>query len=279
LPAAVDRRTSDFIAAARTLAESSDKIAQDPAYQRVYKDADAALLAALDQAVKQFEAEANLRVDRLKRIQQIVLVILLTTLLVEARFIFRPLVKRVHEYAIELYEMASTDGLTGLANRRHFVEVATRDVTLAHRSSRPLALLMVDIDHFKRVNDNYGHQTGDAVLQRFAEHTRRSLRRSDFIGRVGGEEFAILLPGADPDGATAVAEKLRGEVEAAKDDNPKIPRYTISVGIACLEPADAGLDDLMRRADNALYGAKNEGRNRAAYLPTFSRFDVAPAGD
>jgi diguanylate cyclase (GGDEF)-like protein/PAS domain S-box-containing protein len=153
---------------------------------------------------------------------------------------------------------ASTDPLTGLPNRRAF-RAAVQQVLDA--GSAPVCLALIDIDHFKRVNDRYGYGAGDEVLQAFAVHAQRHVRAGDTIARIGGEEFAILLPGMDQDGAVEVCDRLRREIArtgAATRAGPV--RFTISGGVTRLTPQ--GLDAALKRADDALYAAKNEGRDR-----------------
>lgn len=168
-----------------------------------------------------------------------------------------------HRANAELERRAYTDVLTGLPNRRRFLEVADAELLRAQRFHQPAALLMVDIDHFKRVNDTYGHDAGDLVLRIVAATARASLRQVDTLGRLGGEEFAVVLPQSDLDQAAAVAERLRLAVAAANIELPSTPalHVTISIGVA---PALAGtsLAALLARADQALYEAKHGGRNR-----------------
>jgi len=164
----------------------------------------------------------------------------------------------------ELREMATTDFLTGLANRRHFVaRIGDELARMQRQDSLAAALLMLDLDHFKRVNDAYGHATGDAMLKHFAALMQRELRKIDTGGRVGGEEFAILLPGAAVDEARVFAERLRSKVEHKPlvQDGQTIP-ITVSIGITTMKPTDSGADAALIRADEALYRAKDHGRNR-----------------
>ncbi|HJW23407.1 MAG TPA: diguanylate cyclase [Rhodocyclaceae bacterium] len=164
----------------------------------------------------------------------------------------------------ELARLAQTDPLTGLANRRHFMAQAEEELSRSHRYGGPLSVLMVDIDHFKRVNDTYGHKTGDLVLRRFAEVSRHMLRDIDTIGRIGGEEFAILLPETDGRRAREVAERLRGALaEAEVPVEQGLPlRFTASIGIASLAGPRVNIDTLLNQADQALYEAKHAGRNK-----------------
>jgi diguanylate cyclase (GGDEF)-like protein len=169
-----------------------------------------------------------------------------------------------HAYA-RVREQAHTDDLTGLANRRAFVEIGTAAVDQARRYHRPLALLMMDIDHFKKINDTFGHALGDAALRAAAEALRQAARRADTAGRLGGEEFALLLPETTIDRARVVAERIRRDVEALTVQHGNTPiRFTCSIGVAELTPDVNDLDGLLRGADEALYRAKAEGRNRVA---------------
>jgi diguanylate cyclase (GGDEF)-like protein len=151
-------------------------------------------------------------------------------------------------------------------NRGHFLELSKREVGRALRYRRPLSLLMIDIDHFKRVNDNFGHDAGDKVLQNFAVIGRDQIRDVDIFGRLGGEEFAILLPDTGFSSAGEVAERLRQAVEEASVRvNDNIAKVTISIGVSTVSASIQNLDILMSSADKALYKAKWEGRNKVCY--------------
>jgi diguanylate cyclase (GGDEF)-like protein len=158
---------------------------------------------------------------------------------------------------------ASTDALTGLPNTRSVQATLKRMVAQANRSGLPLSALLVDLDHFKQINDNYGHGRGDEVLAAAAEAMRSAVRESDFVGRYGGEEFLILLPGTDSEGALRSAELVRAAVGAVSV--PKVDRQvTTSVGVAVLGDDGIDGDTLVRSADRALYAAKSLGRDRVA---------------
>ncbi|TRZ65294.1 MAG: diguanylate cyclase [Rhodocyclaceae bacterium] len=166
--------------------------------------------------------------------------------------------------AAELREMATSDFLTGLANRRHFIaRMADELARMQRRDSLDAAVLMLDLDHFKRINDTYGHATGDAMLKHFATLMQSELRKIDTAGRVGGEEFAILLPGAAKHEAKVLAERLRAKVEEhpLMQDREAI-RITASIGITAMKATDSSADTSLIRADEALYRAKENGRNR-----------------
>jgi diguanylate cyclase (GGDEF)-like protein len=164
----------------------------------------------------------------------------------------------------ELRRLASIDELTGVANRRWFTAMASRELERCRRFNHQLALLMIDIDHFKRVNDTHGHAVGDEVLKAFTRVLEGNLRSVDLLGRLGGEEFAVVLPESDHNAAAHTAERLRAAVEGLDfpfEDGSGL-RITTSVGIAILSTAGETLDSLLARADSALYAAKGEGRNR-----------------
>lgn len=168
----------------------------------------------------------------------------------------------------QLLELATTDSLTGLHNRRHFMESAQQELDRARRYQTPLSLALLDADHFKAVNDRYGHPVGDQALQMLAATGRRLLRDIDLFARIGGEEFAILLPQTDQAAAWMVADRLRQAIMEQPIATELGSLYlTVSLGLASLDPATADLADLIRRADLALYQAKQNGRNRVESAP------------
>lgn len=169
-------------------------------------------------------------------------------------------------YHEEIYRLMTVDGLTQLFNRRYFNEALEREIGRAKRYKRPLALLLLDLDHFKKKNDAYGHVAGDALLKQFAVAVGPKLRREDIFARVGGEEFAVILPEVDLEGAKLAAEKIRKIVEETKFnfDDTDIP-CTVSVGCATTSDAIDDPKKLYSAADQALYKAKENGRNRIAH--------------
>lgn len=170
---------------------------------------------------------------------------------------------RLQQANLNLRVIATTDALTGLSNRRHFTEQAERVIERAVFENAPLSLLMLDLDHFKRINDTFGHPAGDRVLRRFAEILQREVRPGDLCGRFGGEEFLVLLPSANMAEARTVAERLRQSVAAeAIDLGEQETRITVSIGIAHLGSSADNLHSLLQRADRRLYAAKAAGRNR-----------------
>jgi diguanylate cyclase (GGDEF)-like protein len=159
-------------------------------------------------------------------------------------------------------EIAMRDVLTGAYNRRHLMDVLRREISRAQRIGAPLAICLLDIDHFKRVNDNWGHAAGDTVLRHFATLAATGLRAVDVFGRFGGEEFMLILPDTDARGAAAVAERIRVSVEqGAFPDVPAGHQVTVTIGVAG-RAKDEGGDALTARADLALYRGKDAGRNR-----------------
>ena len=163
----------------------------------------------------------------------------------------------------ELRRLATTDALTGIANRRHFIEQLAAELARVKRFGKPAALLMIDLDHFKRVNDSHGHGVGDLVLKHFASVIGDSLRRIDCFGRLGGEEFAVLLPGSEPQGARELAERLRQAAATSPTATEGGPvAVTISIGVTELDAGDLDPNHILARADRALYRAKENGRNR-----------------
>lgn len=174
----------------------------------------------------------------------------------------------------QLEQVASTDRLTGAWNRRRFEEAVLPEIALAHRRRDPLSLLMFDLDHFKRVNDTYGHGAGDAVLAGTAQTVRMHLRASDSLVRWGGEEFLVMTPATRLEGAMGLAEKLRAAVEAV--DFPDVGHVTMSLGVSEYAIGE-GLEEWIDRTDQALYRAKAEGRNRAIAAPAPESPEGEPA--
>lgn len=178
--------------------------------------------------------------------------------------------QRIIELEQRIMRLARTDYLTGLLNRRAFMERLESENNRAHRENKPLSLIIMDIDHFKSVNDSYGHQAGDLILQELAASISKSCRLYDFIGRYGGEEFIVCLPGADKDNAGITAERMRLAVENMKKYIPErdvVVKITASFGVASLQPGDdINIDRLINKADDALYRAKRGGRNRVIVI-------------
>lgn len=170
--------------------------------------------------------------------------------------------RQLKQAADRAEEIAMRDALTGAYNRRHLLDVLRREISRGQRINAPLAICLVDIDHFKRVNDNWGHAAGDAVLRHFATLASTGLRAVDVFGRFGGEEFMLILPDTDTRGAAVVAERIRAAAEQGAF--PGIPaghQLTVTIGVAGRSRDESG-DALTARADLALYRGKEAGRNR-----------------
>ncbi len=165
-------------------------------------------------------------------------------------------------YHEEIYRLMTIDGLTQILNRRYFDEALDREFNRSRRYNRPLSLVAFDVDHFKRVNDTYGHLAGDTLLRQIARVVKPRLRREDIFARTGGEEFGVLLPEVDLEGARATAEKVRRIVETTTVTHaPHVITCTVSLGVAILAPGEESPAGLYERADERLYEAKQKGRN------------------
>jgi diguanylate cyclase (GGDEF)-like protein len=172
-----------------------------------------------------------------------------------------------------LHHLSITDPLTGLANRRHFEQAAKQELSRSKRYGSPLALLLLDLDHFKQVNDRYGHATGDRLLKAFADRLREQLRDVDLSARWGGEEFVVLMPATSPDQALLVAERLRQQIQTITlTARPLLGGAheqlvcTVSIGVALGEMEETLLELLLHKADEGLYAAKAAGRNCLAVV-------------
>lgn len=170
------------------------------------------------------------------------------------------------QYHEEIYRLMTIDGLTQIHNKRYFEEVLEREVSRAVRYGRMFSLIFFDIDHFKQVNDTYGHLAGDAVLRRLGTLVRTRVRRDDVVARTGGEEFAVILPEVGLEGAVGLAHKLRALIEESifEFENTRMD-VTISLGAAAWREGMTSGEELVKAADDKLYEAKNSGRNRVCY--------------
>jgi diguanylate cyclase len=169
--------------------------------------------------------------------------------------------RRVRQQNLELAALSRTDGLTRLPNHSAWLEAVEREFARSKREAHPASVLMLDLDHFKAVNDKHGHPAGDEVLRGVAEVLREALRLHDVPGRYGGEEFGVLLPGSDASSAEAIAERIRKKIEWASFAGEL--KVTASIGCASIETSDLFAASWVARADRALYAAKAAGRNRA----------------
>lgn len=176
--------------------------------------------------------------------------------------VFNEMVTRLRQSREELERLSRTDGLTGLPNRRHLMETLEKEVRRSRRNERLFSLLMVDVDHFKRYNDSFGHLAGDEVLKRLALVLSAAIRTADYAARYGGEEFTVVLPETPMDGAQEVAERIRVMMENEIFGADGTGRVTLSIGIAEFPAEGATAEAVISGADSALYAAKEAGRNR-----------------
>jgi diguanylate cyclase (GGDEF)-like protein len=223
-------------------------------FQTARREQDNRRLAA-DRALKEQQLESLERVRKWQRLALVLGGVLILMLLWLAARQFRR--------SRNLHRMAMTDPLTGIANRRHIEELARRALAHAGAHGEPLCVLVLDVDHFKAVNDAFGHAVGDQVLVRVAQACKQALRRFDLLGRMGGEEFLIVLPDTSLEVAMQIAERLRRKVESLPLASlaPGL-QITASVGAAETDHEADDLPELVRRADTAMYRAKDAGRNR-----------------
>lgn len=208
------------------------------------------------------------------RARRVTFALFVATLAALVAVVWRLLVtlqRRLAAAEARIVEMAVTDELTGLRNRRYLYQRLAEELARARRSRRPLSVALFDLDHFKLVNDRHGHDAGDEVLRAAAAMALRACRATDLVARVGGEEFLVMLPETDLEGATLIAERLRTWIEAMRVDyGGKAITMTASFGLATLSPAEPTSTDvhaLVKRADEALYRAKAAGRNRVVGPP------------
>jgi diguanylate cyclase len=192
------------------------------------------------------------------------------------------LARRVRSQNQTLATLSSIDGLSGLLNRVHWEAAVAAEFQRCRRIGHSSALVILDIDHFKAINDRHGHPVGDAVIREVALALRSAVRLHDVPGRYGGEEFGVVLPGTDVAGAEVLAERIRERIASMVLEPKKGVRATVSLGVAAFDPRDADQIDWISRADRALYAAKNSGRNRSVRdlsgeAPVASAGGAAPA--
>lgn len=175
--------------------------------------------------------------------------------------------KQMEELLAKVELLAITDSLTGLFNRRHFETILRKELKEAKRYHHDVSCLMIDVDHFKRINDSYGHEAGDQVLKEIAQSLRQSMREVDTVARWGGEEFIVVMPRADKDKALEPASRIVRAISQKKFELIPGESVTVSIGIACGTGGNEEAEDLIKAADSALYEAKRQGRNRIAFPP------------
>lgn len=193
--------------------------------------------------------------------------ILVTLITIGMIYLLEHEVRREFLHVATIHHLAIHDSLTGVFNRRHFMNQMDKEVALAHRYQLPLTMLMIDIDSFKQVNDRYGHAAGDEALRVISQCCIQELRIADYFGRIGGEEFAVLLPNTDLTGAIELAERLRTKIAAIAIKNDEHTfSCTLSVGVTQLKQSDQVSTALLDRADEGLYQAKHNGKNQVVAI-------------
>ncbi|MCJ2177636.1 diguanylate cyclase [Novosphingobium album (ex Hu et al. 2023)] len=278
--AGTDHAMQLYLAAADRIADSSRKTGQ-PQYDAdlalLQASARGPLLEALEQVVTIHQSVSEERTERLVLIQRLLVAVVVITLQIEALFIFRPMVRDISGYVRQLMDLADRDYLTGLANRRAFSDKARIEILRARRHRHPLSIILVDADYFKQINDMHGHLVGDAVLVALAHSLEAGARQEDVVGRIGGEEFAVLLPETSLPQAREVAERLRRSMAGCPiQAHGKSVEVTVSIGMASV-PLDAAdpLTAALGTADAMLYKAKESGRN--CVWPKLTRVDTESA--
>ena len=176
--------------------------------------------------------------------------------------------RELKDINVKLQVLATTDSLTNIKNRRSFFDSSEPMVPYCKREKKEIGFLMIDIDHFKLINDTYGHSTGDEALKLIAKTLSTIVRKSDILGRIGGEEFAVSLPNTNKSGILLVANKIREAIENLifTDSNDTLINLRVSIGAAILKEEDNNIDDIRNRADDALYNAKEAGRNQIKFI-------------
>lgn len=264
----LDLQIENFLTHARAFANrpTAQITLSDPDLVALEQAAQTPLLDALNAAVDANQQTSESAILRLREILTILTLLMLLILVLEALFLYRPLFRHLAQAHFELIEAGRTDPLTGCLNRRAFTHEAHAAVSRARNHGRPLAVLMLDIDRFKDVNDRYGHNVGDSVITAVVRTLLLSVHTNDILCRMGGEEFAIMLPGKRLGEAITTADNVRQAVARTPiplDEAAGIfLNVTASIGVAMLEDSDLSLFDVLGRADKALYRAKAGGRNR-----------------
>ncbi len=273
LPYKLDEKVEEFSAEVAALLETPERELKrsNPHYRYILDAASGPLINALDAAVLAYEADSASKISRLQSYQRMALFVIFATLIGEALFIFMPLARRIKDYATKLEMLALTDPLTGIDNYRNFMKKGIKEIKRSIRLDKPLCVGVLDLDNFKNFNDRYGHNTGDEILREFSSAVLKCLRLEDEFGRIGGEEFGLLLPHTKLSDAQTVAERIRRTVEVTPVLSEGREHYiTVSIGIAEANPKIMSLDNVLNSADKALYMAKKKGRNRVEVSRDFT---------
>lgn len=251
-----------YLAAAQTML-STDPVSSDyrEAYRFIVTQANEPILNAIEKMVLDEQKIAEAQIARVQKIQKISLISILATTLIGLFAVFNPMAKN----ASYLRRLASIDALTGTLNRRAFLQRTNDELLRAKRYLKPMSLLAIDVDHFKQINDRYGHSGGDAALVSLANTLQQQLRSSDALGRWGGEEFLIVLAETHSNEASMVAERYRQLLaDLSVIYGTETIKMTVSIGVAslALENGSVSSEQLIEHADQALYTAKRNGRNQ-----------------
>jgi diguanylate cyclase (GGDEF)-like protein len=221
------------------------------------------ILNSFNITVKLYEVESSQKIHELRTTQQLLLIIIILTILIECLFFITPLSIKSNRYSKSLYEEANHDYLTNLLNRRSFAVLAKQFVAIGKRYHSDLSVISFDIDLFKSINDKYGHDLGDKVIQNVAGTIQENCRDSDSVFRFGGEEFLILLPKTSMSEAIKLAEKIRSTITNSPTLADKlIIEVTASAGVSQWDSEEKNIESALKRADDALYQAKKQGRDR-----------------
>lgn len=264
-PYRLDERVRKFLGAVEGLLGAFERRGLDSPYLAHLRDREGTLLLhGLQRVVERHVRQSQIAMVRLQWVLWSLFAAILLIIALLGILIFRPAVARLMARKLELHREAGTDPLTGSQNRRGFFTCAEDLHQRRQREGESCALLLLDIDYFKAINDAYGHEAGDRVLTHVVAACGRNLRQRDVLGRLGGEEFAILLPGSTARSGHGVAEKLRALVEDLRVEvgGDRRINCTVSIGVAELKAEDETPAEAVARADAALYRAKQAGRNR-----------------
>ncbi len=284
-PLNLDHQVSAFVTAAKKYIAwqpGEPEADRDASLKTVSALAQGILTDGLDRADSLYQEETVSEIEGLSHTQSMMTIYIMCILLCEAVFIFNPLVRHVRQYSQMILKLASKDALTNLYNRRAFMERGAVELNRVDRHGFPLCIVMADIDKFKTINDTYGHDVGDKVIIHFANMFRKALRAEDVVGRIGGEEFALILPHTTAEKGFQTVDRIRKMVEKTACTYQKGTsaekaslNYTASFGMIAV-PSEKGITitDLLKHADKALYEAKHGGRNRVV-LGKFEK-DAAP---
>ncbi len=259
----LDEEAKEFFAAVRNYLSATNSVERNRYFSQMEVLSKQPLLSKLHQAVHLFQLNGEKQVASLLNFAAFILITTLMVLLAEAFFIFRPAINRISKQREELLELAQTDPLTGCYNRRMFGSISVKMMENNKRQKAQSALFAIDIDHFKAVNDTYGHAAGDEAIRHVVRTILATIREGDLMGRMGGEEFSCYLSSINAEDSLKLANKIRLAVESSHATFNDIPIHlTISIGISIVRESDIQMQAVSERADEALYTAKNNGRNQ-----------------